>query len=228
MDKFWLEITKSMRTASFRSNLSIGRMRTKTQHGKIEASRFIRKFYLTCCLQKQETGLGGEMVNLPDPISHILQSSQNHTDFKELWGEWIAQQVPDLLLFPCGFGLDGLCTQAKPCPLARVPQQSPNRCSPPPQERCNPSREFTWRAAQKTRGLHPKPFRSHTLRWNILPTHSSQVPGCLFSGLWRRKIIWKNVFWNKIFFPPRTCSLSSYIFSNSSTENHSENQTFLC
>jgi len=61
--------------------------------------------------------LSGEMVNLPDPISHILQSSQSHVDFRELWGERTAQQVPDLLLFPCGFGLDGLCTPDKVMPV---------------------------------------------------------------------------------------------------------------
>lgn len=96
-----------------------------------------------------------------------------------------------------------LWSSAKSCSLAHVRQQSPNQRSPLPRERCNPSMEFTWRAAQKTRDLHPKPFQSHTLRCNILPTHSSQVPGCPFFRLRRRKIIWKNVFWNKIFFPPK-------------------------
>lgn len=56
-----------------------------------------------------------------------------------------------------------------------------------------PAWEFIRHAAQKTRDLNPKPFQSNTLRCNILPTHSSQVPGWPFSRLNRRKIIWKNV-----------------------------------
>lgn len=137
--------------------------------------------------------LSGEMVNFPDPISHILQSSQSHVGFRELWGEWIAQQVPDYLLFPCGFGLDGLCIP-KSCPLAHVPQQPPNQCSPLPHEHCNPSMGVHLACSSKTPDLHPKPLQSHALRCSILPTHSSQVPGCPFSRLRRREIIWKNVF----------------------------------
>lgn len=87
VNKFRLEIRKSMRSASFWNSLSTGRLRTQTSHCKIEPGQ-CRCLYrglsdiLPKKKKKTEIGLRGsrELVNLPDPISHILQFSQSHID----------------------------------------------------------------------------------------------------------------------------------------------------